>query len=85
MLTMILDMHLYITLQQNIGLKSFIVRGFSIFGTKAILVTLTYLGRAENSKKYFTAAKKSLQKIPQILLKNNEITTKNSLTPFEKQ
>jgi hypothetical protein len=46
-------MHLYITLQQDIGLKSFIVTRFSTFSTKAILVALTHLRKVENSKKYF--------------------------------
>jgi hypothetical protein len=40
---MTLVMHLYITLHQDIGLKSFIVTRFSTFGTKAILVALTHL------------------------------------------
>jgi len=47
LLTMTLDMHLHITLQHERGLKSFIMVGVSILGTKAILVALTHLGRVE--------------------------------------
>ncbi|KAG6794316.1 hypothetical protein POTOM_003561 [Populus tomentosa] len=44
--TMILEMHLYRILQQEIGRKSFMEDGFSTFGTRATLVALTQ--RIEN-------------------------------------
>jgi len=53
-------MHLYITLQHEIGLKSFIVVGVAILGTKTILVELTHLGRVLILKKYLISAMKSL-------------------------
>jgi hypothetical protein len=63
-------MHLYIMLQCKIGLKSFIVMGVAIWGTKAILVVLTHLGIIEELKKY---------------LSSNEISTNNVLISLEEQ
>jgi len=73
LLTMTLDMHLYITLQYEISLKSFTLIGFSILGTKVILVALTHLGRVNVSKKSLTITIKSPSIISQCLLKNNEV------------
>jgi len=73
LLTMTLDIHLCVTLQQDIDLKSFILVGFSTLGTKAIQVAFTHVGRVEVSKKYLTTAIKSLPIIFQHLLKNKEV------------
>jgi hypothetical protein len=60
LLIMTLYIHLYITLQHEIGFKSFIVVGVAILGTKAILVALTHLGRVLILKKYLISAMTSL-------------------------
>ena len=49
--TKIFEMHLYRTLQQEIGLKSSMQAEFSILGTKEILVALMHRGIMECSKK----------------------------------
>jgi hypothetical protein len=67
--TIILDMHLYRTLQQEIGRKSFMQDGFSTLGTRATLVALTQRGRELLVKKYLVAAMKSTPIIDQHFLK----------------
>jgi hypothetical protein len=49
-------MHLYITLQQEIVLKSFMHVGFSILGTRATLVILIQRDKLLREKKNLTAA-----------------------------
>jgi hypothetical protein len=44
---MTLDMHLYITLQHEIGLKSFIMVRVSTFRIKMIILALTHLEKVE--------------------------------------
>jgi len=57
---MTLNIHLYITLQHGIDLKSFTVMSVVILGSKTILVALTHLGRVEELKKNLTTVIKSL-------------------------
>jgi len=71
--TINLDMHLYSTLQQEMGLKSFILAGFSTFGTSATRVALTQRGSKLCEKKYLTAAMKSCLMILQLCLKNRAL------------
>jgi hypothetical protein len=61
---MTLDMYLFIALQHEIGLKSFIVVSASILETKLILVALTHLGRVLVAKKYLIVVMKSLPIMP---------------------
>lgn len=55
---MILDIHLYVIVQSEIGLKSFIQVGETVFGTKAIKVELIPGSIALVAKKYRTASQK---------------------------
>ena len=66
-------MHLYITLQQEIDLKSFMHAGFSILGTRATLVVLTQRGKLLWEKKNLTAAINSTPIMFQLFLKNRAL------------
>lgn len=59
LITMTLEIHLYRTLQHDIGRKSFMQEGFSTLGTSAIRVAFTHRGKQLAVKKYLTAARKS--------------------------
>ena len=52
-------MHLYTTLQQEMGLKSATVDGFGIFGTRVISVEFTSVSSLLDLKKDAMAATKS--------------------------
>ena len=66
-----LVMHLYTTLQQEIGLKSDTVDGFGIFGTRVISVEFTLVRSFPDLKKDVMASTKSDFKICHACFKNS--------------
>jgi len=69
LIAMTLEIHLYITVQQEIGRKSFMHDGFSTLGTRAMRVAFTHQGKQLLVKKYLTAARKSVPIMLQQCLK----------------
>ena len=73
LLAIIFVMHLYITEQQEIGLKSLMLFGFWHFGTRAIIVELNAVWRKFLSKKDKMASFTSLPTMGHATLKKCEV------------